>query len=76
MNTLLDRTLTPDNAIDRTVQQRRYAALDWLEVTSTYGHYEDGVARVVTQGFWVMRALTTRSITDVGRHKDSFLHAH
>jgi uncharacterized damage-inducible protein DinB len=27
---------------------------DWLATPSTYVHYEDGVARTVTQGFWVV----------------------
>ena len=27
---------------------------EWLNTSSTYTHYEDGVPRTVTQGFWVV----------------------
>jgi uncharacterized damage-inducible protein DinB len=35
-------------------QWAKSVRLDWLEATSEYVHFEDGVARTVTQGFWVI----------------------
>ncbi|OGB26283.1 MAG: hypothetical protein A3I66_19200 [Burkholderiales bacterium RIFCSPLOWO2_02_FULL_57_36] len=35
-------------------QWAKSVQLDWLEAASEYTHFEDGVARTVTQGFWVV----------------------
>jgi uncharacterized damage-inducible protein DinB len=35
------------------LQWSKLVSLEWLNTSSTYTHYEDGVARTVTQGFWV-----------------------
>lgn len=41
--------------VDAEILQWSKAVLPgWLEAPSTYTHYEDGVARTVTQGFWVV----------------------
>jgi uncharacterized damage-inducible protein DinB len=42
-------------AVDlRLLQWSKAASPGWLATSSTYVHHEDGVARTVTQGFWVV----------------------
>ena len=36
------------------LQWSKGVSLEWLNTASTYTHHEDGAARTVTQGFWVV----------------------
>ena len=36
------------------LQWARGVSSEWLDASSTYTHHEDGAARTVTQGFWVV----------------------
>ena len=36
------------------LQWSKLVSHEWLNTPSTYTHYEDGVARTVTKGFWVV----------------------
>jgi uncharacterized damage-inducible protein DinB len=38
----------------RLLKWSREVSPEWLAASSTYTHYEDGVARTVTQAFWVV----------------------